>query len=69
MYGGIFIGDYVKNMAFKEHNNGMNMRQMELFRTKGARFCGNLQSSVIPIFKLDDQILLLLIKPRRKLRT
>ena len=37
-------------------------------RTNGTRFCEILQSSVIPRLKHDDQILLLLIKPRRKLR-
>ena len=25
MYAGVFIGNYAKNMAFKEHNSGMNM--------------------------------------------
>ena len=35
-------------MAFKLHNSGMSMSQMELLRTKGTRFCGILQSSVIP---------------------
>ena len=69
MYAGIFIGDYAKNMAFKERNSVTSMSQMELLRTKGTRFCGILQSSVIPRLKLDDQMLLLLIKPRRKLRS
>ena len=69
MYEGIFFGDHVKNMAFKEHNRGTSMRQMELLRTKGTRFSGILQSSVIPTLKLDDQILLLLIKSRKKLRS
>ena len=36
-----------KNMAFKEHNSGTSMSQMELLRTKGRRFCRILQSSVI----------------------
>ena len=67
MYAGIFIGSYAKNMAFKEHNSCTSMSQMELFRTKGTRFCGILQSSVILRLKLDDQILLLLIKPWWKL--
>ena len=47
MYAGIFIGDYAKNMAFKERNSVTSMSQMELVRTKGTRFCGILQSSVI----------------------
>ena len=38
-------------------------------RMKGTRFCGILQSSVKERLKLDDQILLLLIKPRRRLRS
>ena len=69
MYAGIFIGDYAKNMAFKEHSSGTSMSQIELLRTKGKRFCGIFQSSAIPRLKLDDQILLLLIKPNRKLRS
>ena len=68
MYAGIFTGDYVRNMAFKEHNSATSMSQVELSRTKGTRFCGILQSNVIPTLKLDDQKLLLLIKPRRKFR-
>ena len=64
MYAGIFIVDSAKNMAFKEHNSGTSMTQMELLRTKGTRFCGILQSSVIQRLKLYDQIL---TKPRRKL--
>ena len=68
MYAGIFIGNYAKNMAFKEHNSGTSMRQMELLRIKGTRFIGILQSSVIRRLKFDDQILLLLIEPRSKLR-
>ena len=40
MYAGVFIGNYAKNMAFKEHNSGMNMSQIELLRTEGTRFCG-----------------------------
>ena len=63
MYASLFIGNYAKNMTSKEHNSGTSMSQMELLRTKGTRFCGILQSSVIPRLKLDDQILLLLIKP------
>ena len=68
MYAGILIVSYAKNMTSKEHNSGASIRQMELLRTKGTRFCGILQPSVIPRLKLDDQILLLLIKPRRKVR-
>ena len=30
MYTGIFTGDYAINMAFKEHNSGTSMSQMEL---------------------------------------
>ena len=37
--------------------------------TRGKRFCGILQSRVIPRLKLDDQMLLLLIKSRRRLRS
>ena len=58
-----------KKYDFKEHNSGTSMSQMELLRTKGTRFCGILQSIVIPRLRLDDQILLLLLKPRRKLRS
>ena len=63
MYADIFIGEYAKNMAFKEHNSGTSMSQMELLRAKCTRFCRILQTNVIPKLKLDDQILLLLIKP------
>ena len=52
---GIFIGDFAKNMAFNEDNSGTTMSQMELLRAKGTRFCGILQSSVIPRLKHDDQ--------------
>ena len=51
MYAGIFIGDYVKNMTFKElsrSTSGTGISQMELLRTKGKGFCRILQSSVIP---------------------
>ena len=61
MYAGVFIVNYAKNMTLKEHHSVT----MELLRTKGTRFYGILQSSVIPRLKLDNQILLLLIKPRR----
>ena len=54
MYAGIFIGNYAKNLAFKEHNSGTSMSQMELLRTKGTRFCGIFQSGLIPRLKLDD---------------
>ena len=50
-------------MAFKEHNSGTSISQMELLITKGSRFGGILQSSPMPRLKLDDLILLLLIKP------
>ena len=69
MYAGIFTGNYAKNMTFKEYNSGTSMSQMESLRKKGTRFCGILQSSRIPRLKLHDQILLLLTKPRRKLRS
>ena len=68
MYGGIFIGDYEKNMDLKEHHSGARISQMELLRTKCVRFCGILQSIVKSKLKFDYQILLLLIKPRRRLR-
>ena len=61
MYAGIFMGNYAKNMTSKEHNNGTSMTQIELLRTKDTRF------SVIPRLRLDEKILFLLIKPRRKL--
>ena len=48
MYTGIFTGDYAINMAFKEHNSGTSMSQMELLMKKGTRFYGILQSSGIP---------------------
>ena len=38
MYAGMFIGNYVKNMTSKEHNNGTSMSQMESLRTKGTRW-------------------------------
>ena len=69
MYAVIFIGSYAKNMTSKEHSSDMSMSQIELLRRKGTRFCVILQSSVIPRLKLDDQMLLLLIKPKRKLRS
>ena len=59
----------IQNMDFKTHNSATSMSQMELLRTNGTRFCEILQSSVIPRLMLDDQILLLLIKPRRKLKS
>ena len=40
IYAGVFVGDYAKNMAFKEHNSGASMSWIELSRTKGTRFCG-----------------------------
>ena len=59
MYAVIFIGSYAKNLTSKEHNSGMSMSQIELLRTNATRFCGILQSSVIPRLKFDDQMLLL----------
>ena len=38
IYTGIFIGDYVKNMALKEHHSATKISQMELLRMKGTRF-------------------------------
>ena len=38
MYSGIFIANYVKNMASKERSSSMSMSQMELLRTKSIRF-------------------------------
>lgn len=55
IYSGIFIRDYAKNMAMKKYHSGTSMSQMELTR-----------SSVIPRLDLNDQILFLLIKPRRR---
>ena len=55
IYASIFIGDYEKKHDFKEHNSGTSMSQMELLRTKGTRFCGYLQSIVIPRLKLGDK--------------
>ena len=40
IYAGIFIGDYARNMTFKEHHSGTRVSQMELLRIKGTRFCG-----------------------------
>ena len=69
MHAVIFIGSYAKSMTSKEHSSDMSMSQIELLRTKGTRFCVILKSGVIPRLKLDDQMLLLLIKPKRKLRS
>ena len=66
---GIFIGDDVKNMVLKEPHSGASMNQMELLRTKVTKFCGILQSIVTPTLTIDHQILLLLIKPIRSLRS
>ena len=68
-YDNVFIGNYAKNRTSKECDSGVSMNQMGLLRRKGTRFCEVLQSSVIPRLKFDDQILYLLIKPRRKLRS
>ena len=38
--------------------------QSELLRTKGITFCGNLESNEVSKSKLDEQTLLLSIKPR-----
>ena len=40
IYAGVFVGDYAKNIAFKEHNSSTSMSWIELSRTKGTRFCG-----------------------------
>ena len=40
-----------------------------VIENKEYKFCVILQPRVIPRLKLDDQILSLLIKPRRKLRS
>ena len=65
MYADIFIEDYAKSMSLKEQLSITSMSQMELLRTKCTRFYGILRFSVISRLKIDDQILLLLIKPRR----
>ena len=54
-YSGIFIRDYAKSMAMKKYHSGTSMSQIEL-----------MISSIIPRLNLNDQILLLLIKPRRR---
>ena len=69
MYVGIFIGDYVKSTTFKKHNSGPSMNLMELLRAKGTRLCGFLKSSVMRRLNLDNEILLLLKKIRKKLRS
>ena len=66
IYGGLFIGDFAKNIFFKERNSGTSVSQIELLRKKSTRFCVILQTSVIPRLKLGDHILLLLIKTRRE---
>ena len=71
-YLGIFIGDDLKNMVLKEPHSGTSMSLMMLLRTKvseNKQFCGILQSIATPTLKLDQHILLLLIKPRRRLRS
>ena len=59
----------MKNMVLMEPHSGASMSQMELLRTKVTRFCGILQSIVTPTLTIDHQILLLLIKPIRSLRS
>ena len=67
------VGRYIhwklcEKYGFQGAQSGTSMIQMELLRTKSTRFCGILQFSVIPRLKFDDHILLLLIKPKWKLR-
>ena len=69
MHTGIFTGNYVKNMTLKEYHSGKRMSRMELLRTKCTRFFENSQSSVISRLKLDDQILFLFVKTRKRLRS
>ena len=59
----------MKNMVLMEPHSGASMSQMELLRTKVTRFCGILQSIVTPTLTIVHQILLLLIKPIRSLRS
>ena len=58
-----------KNMAFKKYHSGASMSQMKLLRTRVTRFIEILQSGVIPRLKINNTILLLLVKSRRKLRS
>ena len=67
MYAGIFTEKFAKNLFFNEHNIGMSIRKMELLRAKSTWFCGI--PNVIPRLKLDDQIMLSLIKSRTELRS
>ena len=67
------VGRYIhwklcEKYGFQGAQSGTSMIQMELLRTKSTRFCGILQFSAISRLKFDDQILLLLIKLKRKLR-
>ena len=68
MYADIFIRHYVKSIAFKEHNSDTSIKQMDLLRTKGTKFCGISQSSVIPRLKLDDQILFFIDKTKKEVK-
>ena len=52
-----------KKNDFKESKSDTSIKQMGFLRIKGTRFCGILQSSLIGRLNLDDQILLLLMKP------
>ena len=58
----------MKNMAFKEHNSGTSMIQMELLRTKSTRFCGILQFSAISRLKFDDQIFFVIDKTKTEVK-
>ena len=60
MYADAFIRDYTK-----KHHSGAYVTQIELLRAKVTRLCGILKSSVIRRLKLDNQILLLLIKKKK----
>ena len=68
MYAGIFIVDYAENMALKEQHSGISMSSMELLRAMCSKFCGILQSMVIPRLKLWHQILIILIKPKKEVK-
>ena len=64
---GIFIGNFVVNVDWKEQIAGMNRSLREWWKVKTSRYCGISQSSVIGKSRQEDQTLYLLIRRREGL--
>ena len=68
MYAGIFIGDYAKSMAFKEHNSSTSMSQMELLRKKEYKILCDLTVQCNSIIEDQRQDIVVIDKTKKEVK-